>query len=188
LGAENHFRSESRLPSHLFNQTATLATDETQMEHGLGAENCFSRPRFYPSPARNQFGFSTPGFRPFPICVYSVFHPWQIELHSPDTHSPGSIPQTPRFAPLRLSPFALNPRRLETPTGLTAQRFNDSTPRSIRLSSNTAGYSRLFEAICPFSEEKLFASGQKSTAQAVACAVGRDSASRPDFQRCFARF
>ena len=80
FGAENHFRSKSRLQPHPFNQTTDLATDETPMEHGLGAENCFFRPSFYSFPARNSFDVSIPGFGPFPIGVYSVFHPWPIAL------------------------------------------------------------------------------------------------------------
>ena len=41
FGAARAFGSESRPKSYPFNQTADLATDETLMEHGLGAENCF---------------------------------------------------------------------------------------------------------------------------------------------------
>src|SRR5882724_12760906 len=46
----------------------------------LGTENCFFRPRFYPSPANNQFDLAIRGFQRFLICVYSVFHPWPIAL------------------------------------------------------------------------------------------------------------
>jgi hypothetical protein len=123
FGVESHIRSESRPPTHFFTQTAVLATDETQMEHGLGAENCFSRPGFCPPPAENRFDIAVPRFRSFPICVYFVFNPW----------------------PIRLSPFALNPRCLETPTDSTVQRFNNSTPPSMQKSPDFAGYVRLCE-------------------------------------------
>jgi hypothetical protein len=145
FGAENHFRSKSRLQPHPFNQTTDLATDETPMEHGLGAENCCFRPGFYSPPAGNQFDAPIPGFRPFPISVYSVFHPWPIELHSPDS-VPNPLCPGSSVAPLRLSPFALNPRSLETPTGSTVQRFNNSTPRSKPQSSTIAGYVSLCES------------------------------------------
>src|SRR5882724_12431619 len=76
FGPGSAFGSESRPKPYPFNQAAHLATDETPMKHGLGAENCLSRPDSYTSPARNQFDVSIPGFGPFSICVYSVFHPW----------------------------------------------------------------------------------------------------------------
>jgi hypothetical protein len=144
FGAENHFASESRLKPYPFNQTAHLAMDETPMKRGLEAEKCCSSPRFYPSTTGNRSNVSLLGFRLFPICVYSVFHPWPIELHSSDP-IPECFYPTGRFAPTRLAPFASNPRCLETLTRSTIQPFNDS--RSTRQSSNIAGYLRLFEAI-----------------------------------------
>jgi hypothetical protein len=137
FGAGNAFASESRRQAHPFNQTAPLATDETQMEHGLGAENYCSRPRFYSSPARNQFVVPIRQFRPFPICVYSVFHPWQIELHSPDSF-PKLFSPADCFAPLRLSPFALNPFRLIEETRCSA--VDRWLPKNIR-------YYKLLKAI-----------------------------------------
>jgi len=80
FGTGSAFGSESRLQPHPFNPAESLATDETPMEHGLGTENCFFRPRFYPSPANNQFDLAIRGFQRFLICVYSVFHPWPIAL------------------------------------------------------------------------------------------------------------
>src|SRR5882724_1636133 len=80
FGTGSAFGSESRLQPHPFNPVESLATDETPMEHGLWTENCFFRPRSYPSPANNQFEVSTRGFRRFLNCVYSVFHPWPMAL------------------------------------------------------------------------------------------------------------
>lgn len=113
-------------------------------------------------------------------------------LHSPDHHSPDSILHSlcpdSSVAPLRLSPFALIPRRLVTPAGSTVQRFKNSTPRSKPQSSNIAGYVSLcesdhadylslcesdhafylslFEAMCTYVRlfgGENFISGQKST-------------------------
>jgi len=72
-------------------------------------------------------------------------------LHSPDNHSSDSIPNpTGSFVRSRLSPSALNPCRLETPADSTSQPFNVSPMSSPRLGLNTAGYVRLFEAMCTY--------------------------------------
>jgi hypothetical protein len=71
-----------------------------------------------------------------------VFHPWPVELHSPD-----SIPKlfcpTGRLALRASRPLGCVPAVLKRQP---VQQFNDSTPRSMRLASNFAGYVGLCEA------------------------------------------
>jgi hypothetical protein len=179
FGAGSHFLSESRLPSCPLYQTAPLATDETPMKQRSGAENCFSRPGFYPSPARNQFAGSISGFRPFPICVCSVFHPWLTELHSP-----GSFPKTfspaSRFAPLRFSPHALNPSHL-----IAGAKYS----LVVRWLPKIIGYYKLLKAIITWRSGGGVSIWSKITSPCRYSRGGaRLPAGHPEFQCYFARF
>jgi hypothetical protein len=154
--------------------TATPASNP-ELPIAFGAESRFRSASRLPSNL---------GFRPFSICVYSVFHPWPIELHSSD-----SIPNSARhFAPLRLSPFALIPRCLETPTNSTIKQFKDS--RSTRQTSNIASYSRVFEAIRGYLTlfgGKIIRNWSKSNSpsRAAAATTGKTSSQTPGISTLF---